>query len=112
MREKEYLKQRYAGIISSVGMILLLSSAVMLTPLLILYSHPEEMDHAWAFGLPAACLFLVGIALWKAFRSPPNITLTVQEGGIIVLLSWIVVILFSAWPFTVRFGSSVFPGLV
>ena len=62
-------------------MILLLSSAVMLTPLLILISHPEETDHAWAFGLPAACLFVLGIALWKAFRSPPNITLTVQEGG-------------------------------
>ena len=106
MREKQYLKQRYAAIISSVGMILLLSSAVMLTPLLILLSHPGEADHAWAFGLPAASLFLLGIALWKAFRSPLNITLTVQEGGIIVLLSWIVVILFSAWPFTSAFGLS------
>jgi Trk-type K+ transport system membrane component len=104
LREKDYLKQRYAGIISSVGMILLLSSALMLTPLLILISHPVEIDHAWAFGLPAACLFVVGIALWKAFRSPLNITLTVQEGGIIVLLSWIVVILFSAWPFTAALG--------
>ncbi len=100
MREKDYLKQRYAAIISSVGMILLLSSAVMVTPLLILISHPEEADLAWAFGLPAVCLFLLGIVLWKAFRFPLNVTLTVQEGGIIVLLSWIVVILFSAWPFT------------
>lgn len=100
MREKDYLKQRYAAIISAVGMILLLSSAVMVTPLLILISHPEEADLAWAFGLPAVCLFLLGIVLWKAFRFPLNVTLTVQEGGIIVLLSWIVVILFSAWPFT------------
>ena len=104
MREKDYLKQRYAAIISSVGMILLLSSVVMLTPLLILISHPEEVNHAWAFGLPAACLFLLGIALWKAFRSSLNITITVQEGGIIVLLSWILVILFSAWPFTSVLG--------
>jgi len=100
LREKDYLKQRYAAIISAVGMILLLSSAVMVTPLLILISHPEEADLAWAFGLPAVCLFLLGIVLWKAFRFPLNVTLTVQEGGIIVLLSWIVVILFSAWPFT------------
>jgi len=100
LREKDYLKQRYAAIISAVGMILLLSSAVMVTPLLILISHPAEADLAWAFGLPAVCLFLLGIVLWKAFRSPLNVTLTVQEGGIIVLLSWIVVILFSAWPFT------------
>ncbi|RJP79799.1 MAG: TrkH family potassium uptake protein, partial [Desulfobacteraceae bacterium] len=85
-------------------MILLLSGGVMLTPLLILISHPGEATHAWAFGLPAACLFVVGIALWKAFHSRSNITLTIQEGGIIVLLSWIVVILFSAWPFTSVLG--------
>jgi len=99
LREKQYLKQRYAAIISSVGIILLLSSAVILMPLLTLISHPEEADRAWAFGLPSASLFLLGIALWTAFRSPLDITLTVQEGGIIVLLSWIIVILFSAWPF-------------
>jgi len=104
LREREYLKQRYAAIISSVGMILLLSSAVMLTPLLTLMSHPEEADHAWAFGLPAVCLFVLGITLWKAFCSSHDITLTVQEGGIIVLASWIVVILFSAWPFTFVLG--------
>lgn len=104
MREKEYLKQRYAAIISSVGMILLLSSAVVLTPLLTLVSHPEEADKAWAFGLPAICLFVLGITLWRAYRSPHDVTLTVQEGGIVVLLSWIVVILFSAWPFTAVLG--------
>ena len=104
MRKAQYLRQQYAAILSSVGMILLLSSAVMLTPLLTLMSHPEEADHAWAFGLPAACLFFLGIALWKAFRSSHGITLTVQEGGIIVLASWIIVILLSAWPFTSVLG--------
>ena len=93
-------------------MILLLSSAVMLTPLLTLMSHPEEADHAWAFGLPAACLFFLGIALWKAFRSSHGITLTVQEGGIIVLASWIIVILLFRMAVYIRFGPSVFPGPV
>ena len=104
MRAKEYLKQRYAAILSSVGMILLLAGALILTPLLILLSHPGEADHAWAFALPAVCLFVLGITSWRTFRSPLNITLTVQEGGVIVLLSWIVVILFSAWPFTAVLG--------
>jgi trk system potassium uptake protein TrkH len=99
LREKEYLKQRYSSIISAVGMILLLSSVMMLTPLLILISHPEEAIYLWAFCIPAASLFFMGFFLWKAFRSPLSITLTVQEGGITILLSWIVVILFSAWPF-------------
>lgn len=99
MREKEYLRKRYAAILSSVGMILLLSSAAMLTPLLILPAHPEETFHALAFGLPAVCLAGLGIAMWGLFRSTSTIPLSIQEGGIIVLISWIVVILFSTWPF-------------
>jgi trk system potassium uptake protein len=104
LREKEYRKQRFAAIISAVGMILLLCSFVMLTPLLTLISHPEEAGHTGAFGLPAFCLFLLGVVLWRAFNSPCNISITVQEGGIIVMLSWVVVILFSAWPFIIALG--------
>ena len=104
MREKVYLKKRFAAIISSVGMILFLCSVLMLTPLLTLIAHPEEANHTWAFGLPAFCLFLLGVGLWRTFHSPRNSTVTVGEGGIIVLLSWTVVILFSAWPFTIALG--------
>lgn len=106
MREQEYLKQHYAAILSSVGMILLLSGVVMLTPLIILITNPEEASFTWDFIIPAGCLGLLGIALQKLFRSASNITLSVQEGGIIVLLSWVVVILFSAWPFVPVLGLS------
>jgi trk system potassium uptake protein TrkH len=106
LREKEYIKQRYAAILSSVGMILLLSGGVMLAPLLVLPAYPEETAHALAFGLPAGCLAFLGIVLRRLFRSAPNITLSVQEGGIIVLVSWVIVILFSAWPFLSILGLS------
>jgi trk system potassium uptake protein TrkH len=98
VRERDYLRQRYAAITSAVGFILLLSSFVMLTPLLILVSNPEEAVHGWDFGLPAALLLLLGMTLWQVFRPASKVALTVQEGGIIVLLSWTVVMLFSAWP--------------
>ena len=104
MREYEYLKQHYAVILSSVGMILLLSGAVMLTPLFILITNPGEASFAWYFIIPAVCLGLLGITLQRLFRSASNITLSIQEGGIIVLLSWTVVILFSAWPFVSVLG--------
>ena len=106
VREKEYLRQRYAAILSYVGMILLLSGGVMLTPLLVLFAYPEEAAHASAFGLPAGCLALLGIGLWRLFRPASNITLSIQEGGIIVLISWIAVSLFSAWPFISVLGLS------
>ncbi|MFH1113513.1 MAG: TrkH family potassium uptake protein [Pseudomonadota bacterium] len=104
MREKEYLKQRYAAILSSVGMVLIPAGGVMLTPLLILPIHPEAASQAPAFGIPACCLAILGIALWGLFRSTKATTLSIQEGGIIVLISWIVVILFSAWPFVAVSG--------
>lgn len=106
MREKDYLKQRYAAILSSTGIILLIAALVMLAPLLILIAHPEETVHLSAFVLPAACLALLGIALWRLFHPGTRITLSVQEGGIIVLFSWLVVIVFSAWPFMVVSGLS------
>jgi len=104
MRENEYLRQHYAAILSSVGMILLLSAGVMLTPLLLLIMHPEEAAHASAFGLPAGCLAFLGIGLRRLFRPASKITLSIQEGGIIVLISWIWVLLFSAWPFVSALG--------
>ncbi|MBN1907756.1 MAG: TrkH family potassium uptake protein [Deltaproteobacteria bacterium] len=104
MREKEFLMTRYSGIISSIGMILFLSSFVMVTPILILFSFPEEANHAWDFIIPSIYLSLIGITMWKWFHPPYSITLTVQEGGVVVIFSWIIVILFSAWPFTSVLG--------
>ena len=99
LREKEYLKQRYAAMLSSVGMVFVLSSAVLLTPLLLLIAFPEEAVHAPAFIFPAGCLGLAGFLLRKLFRHNVNVTLSVGEGGVIVLVSWVVAIIFSALPF-------------
>ena len=107
LRKKEYLIQQYAAILSSIGMILLLAGAVMLTPLLVLATCPEEAIHAWAFILPAGCCALLGLVLWRLSRASSEITLSIQEGGIIVLVSWIVVIFFSAWPFVSILGLSI-----
>jgi trk system potassium uptake protein TrkH len=104
LRKQEYLRQQYAAILSSVGVILLLAAAVMLTPLLALITYPEQAEHAPAFIFTAGSCGLLGLALWRLFHSTPNITLSIKEGGIIVLLSWSLVILFSAWPFTAVLG--------
>ena len=99
MREKEFLRQSYAAILSSTGIILILSGLVMLSPLLVLLAYPRETLFAAAFVIPGGCLGLIGFFLWRSFRSSPSVTLSIQEGGVIVLISWVVVILFSAWPF-------------
>jgi trk system potassium uptake protein TrkH len=100
LREKEYLGQRYSAILSSSGMIFLLVSLVMLAPLLALFAYPGEAVNALSFVVPAGLLGLMGFLLRRLFPQAPNVSLSIQEGGVIVLISWIVVILFSAWPFT------------
>ncbi len=99
MREREYLKNRYAAILSSVGLVLVLAGLVMLTPLLALAAFPAEKIFLMAFALPSAMLLLLGLGLRQLCHPAAGTTLSIEEGGIIVLLSWVLVILFSAWPF-------------
>lgn len=99
MREKEYLKQRYSAILSSVGLILLLAALTMLVPLLVQLVYQEEARNAAAFAFPAGCMAVIGYGLQRLFRRPSTVTLSIQEGGVIVLISWIGIMLFSAWPF-------------
>jgi len=110
VRETEYLKQRYGAVLSSVGMILLLAAVWMLAPLLVLIAYPHEAGEAPAFAVPAGCLGLMGLGLRRFFRLPSTVTLSIQEGGVIVFISWVVVILFPhgrSW----RAWDCSFPGL-
>jgi len=115
LRETEHLIQRYGAILSSVGAVLLLCGGVMAVPLAVLPVHPEEAANAPAFVLPAGCLALLGILLRRRFASAPEATLSVQEGGIIVVVGWTLAVLFSAWPFMrisgLSFSAAVFESM-
>lgn len=104
MREKEYLKLRYSAIISSTGYIFFLAGFLIISPLLLLFAYPDEADVAWSFIIPAVSISLLGFILWRLFRPSRPVILSVQEGGIIVFISWSVVILFSALPFIMAQG--------
>ena len=99
MRANLYLKQRYGLILSYTGIIILFGGLLMLTPLLALAAWPGEWVHSMAFLLPSFLLSLIGIGMWRIFKPRNYLSLTVQDGGVIVLLSWVVVIVCSAWPF-------------
>lgn len=101
MRADVNLKQRYRAILSYTGPILFLGGLLMLSPLLALAAWPDEWVHSLGFILPAIVLAGIGSGMWRIFRPHNPTILTVQEGGIIVLLSWVGICLFSAWPFMV-----------
>jgi trk system potassium uptake protein len=98
-RERKHLKQRYAAIFSSTGLVLILGGGLMLTPLLILPAFPGEAIDIPAFLIPAAILGFGGIGLRKFFHPGSGVTLSVSEGGVIVVISWVLVNLFSALPY-------------
>lgn len=101
MRANSTLKERYRAILSSTGLIFILTGGLMLLPLTAVALRPSEWVHALGFVVPALILAGLGGSMWRAFRPKTSATLTVQEGGVIVLISWVGVCLFSAWPFLV-----------
>ena len=99
MRQASYLRQRYRVILSHTGLILILCAGLMLTPLLALIVWPGESAQAWAFAVPAAVTAAAGLVGWRLLRPKGDAVLTVQEGGVIVLLSWTAACLLHALPF-------------
>lgn len=90
---------RYRAMASYIGVIFTICGGLMLSPLLVLPAYPDEIRHAGSFVIPAVVLLFTGVALWRLLRPSVPVALNVHEGGVIVLLSWIIVIAFSAWPF-------------
>jgi trk system potassium uptake protein TrkH len=106
VREAIHLRQRYFAILFYTGMILVICAVLMLTPLFALIAWPDESSKAWAFILPAVVMGGLGIAALRRLRPTTDVVLSVQEGGVIVLLSWILVCLFSACTFMAAMGMS------
>jgi trk system potassium uptake protein TrkH len=112
LRSDVSLKRKYRTILSSSGIILILAGLLMLFPLLCLVAWPEEAHQLFGFLVPASMLGGLGVLLWSVFKTPQPSPLTIQEGGVIVLISWVVICLVSALPFVyapgVKFHLGVF----
>lgn len=99
MRADVDLRERYRSIASYTGLILALCGPIMLTPLVVLPWSPEDAQHARGFIVPGLSLMTLGLLSWRVLRPRRGPALTVQDGGVIVLLSWIIVTLVSAVAF-------------
>lgn len=104
MSEANYIRRRYRAILSDTGLILVICAPLICSPLIALIAWPNESSQARAFIVPAMIMLGLGLAMWRLFRPKDGVVLYIQEGGIIVLLSWVLVCLFSAWPFMTLTG--------
>lgn len=71
----------------------------MLSPLLCLFAWPSEIALARGFAAPAVMMLILGAIFWLVFRNKDRQPLDIAQSAVIVVLSWITVCLFSAWPF-------------
>jgi trk system potassium uptake protein TrkH len=78
----------------------------MVVPLLALPGSGYDGRTVLAFLLPAAGMGGLGLLLRRRHPPATEAAISIQEGGVIVLLSWVLVCLFSAVPFLVTPGMS------
>jgi trk system potassium uptake protein TrkH len=91
------LLSQYRAMISYLGLMLGLAGSMMLLPLLVILVWPEEIPYVVHFLVPGLVLMVGGTVVYYRFRQH-DIVLTMQDGGLIVLLSWMGACLFSSWP--------------
>jgi trk system potassium uptake protein len=104
MRQRAYLRARYQAVLAYTGLITLIASLVILSPLLLLPFYPQEAGHAWGFLLPGLALGVPSLWVWRALVPSQPISLTWQEGAVIVVLTWLLAILGGSLPFLLICG--------
>ncbi len=98
-RYQAFLRQRYCAIGGYTGLVCLIAGLGILSPLLALIFYPEEWRLAGGFLVPGLLLSTLGWAAWHWLTPRNGRSLTLQEGSVIVVLAWLLVILFGTVPF-------------
>lgn len=111
MRYRAILQERYRAIVSYTALILLIVAGVILAPLLLLLFQPPERFLWSGFAWPGLILAAVSFVLWWFFRPRRPVTLSVADGGVIVVISWTAALLAGAVPFLLSGGLSFTPAL-
>ncbi len=99
MRHRSFLQQRYRAIAGYTGLVCMIAGLALISPLIALLAYPEEAGLAWGFLLPGLLLSGLGLVCWRSLAPKSGATLTLQEGSVIVVLSWFLAVLFSTVPF-------------
>ena len=106
MQHRNWLGQKYRAIFGYTGLICAISGTTILFPLIALFTYPEEIKLAWGFLIPGLLLVVVGWWLWCQLKNSST-SLSVQDGTIIVVLSWIIAIAFGTIPFITIGGLNI-----
>ena len=98
-RYPDFLRDRYRAIFAYTGLVCLIVSILILLPAFLLPFYPEEAAVAWGFVLPALLLGIPSVLAWRVLAPRAALSLTYQEGAVIVVLAWLLAILVGDIPF-------------
>ncbi|MFP3853038.1 MAG: TrkH family potassium uptake protein [Anaerolineales bacterium] len=94
-----YLRGRYRAILAYMGVIWSLIGLITLAPLLGLLAFPEESALAPGFLMPGLFLLALGLGLALTLHPEQAPALSLREGSVIIVLSWIPAFMVGLVPF-------------
>ncbi len=95
------LRERYQLVIGYVGTMIIGVGIALLMPLLILPIYKNEINEIWYFIIPSIIAIITGFMMRSRMKYGEDTILTLQEGGIIVVLGWILTVILSSLPFVI-----------
>ena len=99
MRHEIYLRQRYRAFLGYAGGVSAIIGLLYFVPLLVIPFYPEEIVYAGGFLLVGFPLILIGTLAWRWLTPRQPLSLTIQEGSVVVILAWIGAVLTGSLPF-------------
>lgn len=96
-----FLKKRYRLILGYCGVISIILGIALLLPLITVFFSEYKLVEILSFAILGFISIGLGFILKGNITQNKNITLNFQEGGVIVIVSWIYAILIGALPFVI-----------
>jgi trk system potassium uptake protein len=98
---KSNIKHIYLLIFKYLGTVLIGNAVILFIPLILLIFYPDETEYALGFLLPGVSCLILGLLIYKFTKTKSGVVLSFQEGGILVLLSWLITIILCSLPFKI-----------
>lgn len=101
MRYRDHLRNRYRMLLGYTAFIWLCIGLLIMAPLLLLPFFSLDGQTVVALLAPGAALAVVSFFLWRRWRPTHTFVMTVQEGTVVVVLSWGMALLIGSVPFLI-----------